>query len=95
MTAKTKLFGLSNDVYLNDRQYDRLHDSINGSGDDVALVDNETFTIGDNPKVSDEPLEDGTYGYVFDFITPTGDYSMSDLATYELKNGNITTTVYE
>lgn len=69
--------------------------SINGSGDDVALVDNETFTIGDNPKVSDEPLEDGTYGYVFDFITPTGDYSMSDLATYELKNGNITTTVYE
>lgn len=32
VTAKTKLFGLSNDVYLNDRQHDRLHDSINGSG---------------------------------------------------------------
>ena len=53
------------------------------------------ISTDDNPKVSDEPLEDGTYGYVFDFITPTGDYSMSDLATYELKNGNITTTVYE
>ena len=69
--------------------------SINGSGDDVVLVDADTFTISDNTTVSDEPLEDGTYGYVFDFITPTGDYSMSDLATYELKNGNITTTVYE
>ena len=69
--------------------------SINGNGEDVALIDAETFTLGDNPTVSDEPLGDGTYAYVFDFITPTGDYAMSDLASYELKNGEITTTVYE
>ena len=69
--------------------------SINGGGEDVVLVDADTFEIGDKPTVSDEPLEDGTYAYIFDFITPTDDYAMSDLATYELKNGNITTTVYE
>ena len=69
--------------------------TIEGGGDDVVLVDAETFTLGDNTTVSDEKLEDGTYGYVFDFITPTDDYAMSDLATYEIKNGNITTTVYE
>ena len=69
--------------------------SINGNGEDVALIDAETFTLGESPTVSDEPLGDGTYAYVFDFITPTGDYAMSDLASYELKNGEITTTVYE
>lgn len=67
--------------------------SIDKAGKDAQLVDVATFQLGENFAVTDEPLADGTYAYVFDFIAPNGDYSMSDMASYELKGGNITTSV--
>ena len=69
--------------------------SIDKGGSDARLVDRDTFQLADGFSVKDEALADGTYAYIFDFITPNGDYAMSDMATYELKSGNITTTTYE
>jgi len=60
---------------------------------DFKAVDAATFQLGEHFAVTDEPLPDGTYGYVFDFITPTGDYAMSGMAFYELQKGDITTSV--
>ena len=67
--------------------------SIDKHGNDLKLVDRDSFTLGSDFAVKNEKLADGTYAYVFDFITPTGDYAMSDMATYRVKNGEITSSV--
>lgn len=59
VTAKTKLFGLSNDVYLNDRKYDRLHDSISGSGASYGF-DKKIVTRKGEPV-----MEDGVVSYYY------------------------------
>ncbi len=53
----------------------------------------ETFTIGDKPQVKDEKLGDGSYGYLFEFISPSGDSALSKMVEFVLEKGQITTNV--
>ena len=41
----------------------------------------------------DEDVGDGTYGYFFEFVTPVGASALSNMVTFTIKNGEITTTV--
>lgn len=68
--------------------------TLSGDNSDFTQVEVETFTIGEHPTVKDEPLGDGTYYYAFEFISPTDNNSaLSKLVQFDIKNGEITTTV--
>lgn len=67
--------------------------TISGNEDNFMPVDGETFTIGDNPKVSDENLKDGSYGYMFEFVSPNGESALSKVVQFVLNNGKFTTSV--
>ena len=82
VTAKTKLFGLSNDVYLNDRQYDRLHDSINGSGASYGF-DKKIVTRRGTP-VRDESDNHVLYYYNDALVTHTVIRKDTNVVTYKL-----------
>lgn len=58
---------------------------------ELAAVEAETFRIGSHPVVEDEELGDGTYGYMFEFLAPTGESALSEIAVFNIKGGNITT----
>ena len=62
-------------------------------GDELAEVEVDTFTIGANPVVKDEDVGDGTYGYFFEFIDPLNNSALSNMVTYTIQNGQITTSV--
>ncbi len=49
--------------------------------------------IGENFTVKDEDVGDGTYGYFFEFIDPLNNSALSNMVTYTIQNGQITTTV--
>ncbi|MBR3745436.1 MAG: clostripain [Selenomonadaceae bacterium] len=72
-----------------------LHYAMSISGDDTdpTQVEVDTFTIGEHPTVKDEQLGDGSYGYFFEFVAPTEESSLSNLVTFTIANGEITTTV--
>ncbi len=72
-----------------------LHYGMTLSGPDSNLteVEVDTFTIGDNPTVKDENVGDGTYGYFFEFVDPLNNSSLSNMVTYTIQNGQITTSV--
>lgn len=53
----------------------------------------DTFTVKGGLRVEDEDVGDGTYGYLFEFIAPNGESSMSDAALFEIKDGHITSKV--
>ena len=67
--------------------------TISGNEDNFVPVDGETFTIGDAPKISDENLKDGSYGYMFEFVSPNGDSALSKVVQFILNKGNITASV--
>ena len=67
--------------------------TISGNEDNFMPVDGETFTIGDTPKVSDENLKDGSYGYMFEFVSPNGESALSKVVQFVLNNGKFTTSV--
>ena len=67
--------------------------TISGNDENFTQVEAETFTIGENPKVKDEPLGDGMYAYCFEFLSPKEDSATSTLVTFTVENGNITTSV--
>ncbi|MBR1806869.1 MAG: clostripain, partial [Selenomonadaceae bacterium] len=68
--------------------------TISGDESDLTQVEVETFTIGEHPTVKDEQLGDGTYYYAFEFISPTDNNSaLSKLVQFDIRNGEITTTV--
>ena len=69
--------------------------TMSGSDEEFTQVDMETFTIGEHPEVKDEELGDGNYGYYFEFIDPLNESALSKLVKYDIKNGEITTTVGE
>ena len=58
---------------------------------ELAAVEAETFRIGSHPAVEDEELGDGTYGYIFEFLAPTGESALSEIAVFNIEDGNITT----
>lgn len=67
--------------------------TISGNDEEFRPVEGETFTIKDTPTVKDENLSDGSYGYLFELISPNGDSALSKVVEFVLKNGKITTTV--
>ena len=58
---------------------------------ELAAVEAETFRIGSHPVVEDEELGNGTYGYIFEFLAPTGESALSEIAVFNIEGGNITT----
>lgn len=64
-----------------------------GNDEDYVGEDSETFTIGSNPQIANESLADGTYGYLFEFITPDGGSAFSELVRFEISGNKITTIV--
>ena len=67
--------------------------SISGNDEEFQPVEVETFTIGDKPQVKDEKLVDGSYGYLFEFLSPNGDSALSQMVEFVLNKGEITTNV--
>ena len=67
--------------------------TISGEDSDFTQVEVDTFQIGDNPEIKDEPLGDGSYGYAFEFMTPTDDSALSNFILFTVSNGEITTNV--
>ena len=67
--------------------------TISGDDEDFTQVEVDTFTIGDNPEIKDEPLGDGNYAYAFEFVTPTDDSAFSNFILFTVTNGEITTNV--
>ena len=65
--------------------------SVSDNDDELAAVEAETFQIGSHPAVEDEELGDGTYGYIFEFLAPTGESALSEIAVFNIEGGNITT----
>ena len=72
-----------------------IHYAMSTSGDDEDFtpVEVDTFRIGAHPEVRDEEVGDGKYGYLFEFIAPAGESALSDVAVFEIENGDITTSV--
>ena len=72
-----------------------IHYAMSASGDDEDFmpVEVDTFRLGSHPEVRDEEVGDGTYGYLFEFVAPAGESALSDIAIFEIENGDITTTV--
>ena len=66
---------------------------LSGLNTEYTEVEVDTFTIGANPQVRDENVGDGTYGYFFEFIDPTNNSALSNMVTYTIRNGEITTSV--
>ncbi len=67
--------------------------TISGEDEDFTQVEVDTFTIGENPEIKDEPLGDGNYGYAFEFMTPTDDSALSNFILFTVTNREITTNV--
>lgn len=67
--------------------------TISGPDTEYTEVEVDTFTVGANPQVKDENVGDGTYGYFFEFIDPTNNSALSNMVTYTISNGEITTSV--
>ena len=72
-----------------------LHYAMTISGDDENLrqFDADTFTLGEQPRIDDEEMGDGTYGYCFEFVDPQNKSALSRIVNYTIQNGQITTTV--
>ena len=72
-----------------------LHYVMTLSGDDSepTEVEIDTFTVGANPTVKDEEVGDGVYGYFFEFIDPLNNSALSNMVTYTIAGGQITTSV--
>ena len=67
--------------------------TISGEDEDFTQVEVDTFQIGEDPQIKDEKLGDGTYGYAFEFVSPTEESALSEFVIFTIINGEITTTV--
>ena len=72
-----------------------LHYTMTITGNDTDFTQHEidTFTIGESPKISDEDVGDGKYGYYFEFVDPLNNSALSNQVTYTIANGEIVTSV--
>ena len=67
--------------------------TITGDDTDYTQVEADTFTVGASPKIADEDVGDGRYGYYFEFVDPLNNSAWSDMVTYTIQGGAITTSV--
>lgn len=65
---------------------------VQSDSDDLLRVDGDTFTLPDGFRVADDNVGDGKYGYMFEFVTPKGDTALSQVASFSIKDGKITTS---
>lgn len=65
---------------------------LSGNDTNPQEVEVDTFSAGDNPRVADEDVGDGLYGYFFEFVTPTGKSALSNMVQFTIQNGKITTS---
>ena len=61
-------------------------DNQSNNSDDALLVEARAVE-----NTEDEELGDGTYGYMFEFLAPTGESALSEIAVFNIEGGNITT----
>ncbi len=66
---------------------------LSGNEEDFQQFEVDTFTIGAQPRVADEVMGDGVYGYCFEFVDPQNKSALSRIVTYTIKNGKIVTSV--
>ena len=67
---------------------------ISSGSDELTPFEADTFTLSsDNPTFADEDSGDGIYGYCFEFVSPTEDSALSQLARFTVQNGQIITSV--
>ncbi len=69
--------------------------TVSGKEEELTAVEVDTFTIDSHPRMADEDMGDGEYGYCFEFVSPTDDSALSKLVNFTIKNGQIVTTVEE
>lgn len=76
-------------------QITTIHYGMSASDDDdeFTAVEVETFRIGAHPKFEDEELGDGKYGYMFEFVAPTGESALSGVAIFDIDDDGITTSL--
>ena len=67
--------------------------TISGDTEDLKQFEMETFVVTDQTHFADEQLQDGTYGYCFEFVDPTNQTALSKMVMYSIKDGNIETQV--
>lgn len=67
--------------------------TITGDDTDYTQVEVDTFTVGRSPKVADEDVGDGQYGYYFEFVDPLNNSAWSDMVTYTIQGDAITTSI--
>ena len=67
--------------------------TISGNEEEFKQFEMDTFAVTAQTHMADEKLEDGTYGYCFEFIDPANESALSKMAMYTIKNGNIVTEV--
>ena len=65
---------------------------IQSDSDDLVQVDGETFQLKEGFQVADDEVGDGKYGYMFEFVTPKGDSALSQVASFSITDGKITTS---
>lgn len=63
--------------------------SISNPENDLMAVEADTFTVGDNPVVTEQELGDGIYGYCFEFVSPTDESAYSSIVQFTMKDGEI------
>ena len=66
---------------------------ISGDDNNFDFVEIGTFTVSENTTVSDTTLGDGEYFYLFEFVSPDGDSTMSKTVMFTVQDGKITTSV--
>lgn len=64
-----------------------------GNEDEFTPVEVDTFRIGSHPRIEDEEVGDGKYGYMFEFLAPTGESALSDMAVFDIDGSDITASV--
>ncbi|MBE8955272.1 MAG: clostripain [Quinella sp. 2Q5] len=67
--------------------------TITGDDEDFTQVEADTFTVGDDPQIKDEQLGNGSYGYAFEFLSPTEESAMSNFILFTIDDGQITTNI--
>ncbi len=74
-----------------------LHYAMKLSGDEEEFqqFEADTFTLGAKPRMADEAMGDGVYGYCFEFVDPQNKSALSQVVTYTIKNGQIVTSIEE
>lgn len=57
--------------------------------DDMIEVEGDTFTINGNPVLKDEPMGDGKFGYMFEFVNARNETADSEMVIFDVIGNDI------